>query len=84
MTKIEEIKERIILEGGYTDYEECIDLCMKEYAEFYTKQCLVIAAKEACVVCLGNDGIENYYNVDRDSILNLRFPSHDGTVAYRL
>lgn len=33
MSKIEEIKEQIILDGGYTDYEECIDECMRQYAE---------------------------------------------------
>jgi len=69
MTKIEEIKERIILEGGYTDYEECIDLCMKEYAEWYVRKCLEVVIKEYSHV------------LDRDSILSLHFPSHDGTEA---
>jgi hypothetical protein len=73
MTKIEEIKERIILEGGYTDYEECIDLCMKEYAEFYAKKVLEIAAGEARLRFDGD--IFQPHPVSK--ILNMKLPKHE-------
>lgn len=48
---------------------------LKEYAEFYAKECLEVAAEEANFMFTG-DGPEDY-EIDKDSILNIKLPEHD-------
>lgn len=74
MTKIEEIKDRIVADGGYTDYDDCIDQCMKEYAEYYAKKCLEIAAVDADCY---DRGYDLGHGVDPNSILNIKLPEHE-------
>lgn len=82
MTKLEEILEKNRLKTDhYADQEfeaygiVSIESAMKEYAEFYAKKCLEIAAKEANFMFTG-DGPEDY-EIDKDSILNIKLPEHD-------
>lgn len=53
---------------------------MKEYAENYAKECLIIAAEKACANFECIDivvGVENIYPyVEKNSILNIQLPEH--------
>lgn len=56
-------------------YEE-VESMMKEYAEWYAKKCLEIAAEKAKSIT----DIDKYIYgsiVDKDSILNIKLPEHD-------
>lgn len=51
-----------------------IESMMKDYAEWYAKQCLKIAADEA----IADMSFMNATAwVDKDSILNIKLPEHD-------
>lgn len=81
MTKIEELIQKHVdphvFIKGYGGLEDA----MKEYAEYYTRKCLEIVAKEASAdfECIGAVlGAENVYPfVDKDSILNIKLPEHE-------
>lgn len=94
MTKIEEIPhyEKILeknilyyveIENGNLESafvkDEVIE-SMKEYAEYYARKVLEIAAKEATASfeCVGAVlGAENVYPfVEKDPILNIKLPKH--------
>lgn len=99
MTKLEEILEKNRLKTDhYADQEFetygiiSIESAMKEYAEFYAKECLKIAAVCARLSVQGvtsleeyktdhiysNDGLQDLYvDIDKDSILNIKLPEHD-------
>lgn len=55
-------------------YVEDLVPIMEEYAEYYAKRCLEIAANNA--VALERDYNDDWY-VDTNSILNIELPSHD-------
>jgi len=46
--------------------------CMREYAEWYAKECLKIVAENAKTV-----RCPDYDKVNKDSILNIKLPEHD-------
>lgn len=91
MTKIEEIKYAVLEVTGATDYEDCIDQCMKEYAEVYARKVLEVAMNNATILYNGQSTrdriyyIEAYdssrkeqtFQVDPDSILNIKLPEHE-------
>ncbi len=81
MTKIQEIKEQIAYDGGYTDYEDCIDECMRHYAEWYAIKCLQIASESVKTEQVMNiqQGYEPFAEtrINKGSILNIKFPPHD-------
>lgn len=58
-------------------------LIAKEYAEYYAKKCLQIAAEEAQTKCIphrefgGADFCDSYEVVDKDTILNIKLPEHE-------
>lgn len=60
-----------------------IESMMRDYAEWYAKECLKIAAKEARTKLYipiedGCHDFKNMYDiVDEDSILNIQLPEHD-------
>lgn len=54
--------------------ETWVEVAMIEYAEYYAKRCLKIAAENA--VALERDYNDDWY-VDTNSILNIELPSHD-------
>lgn len=89
MRKIDEVIAKYvppICQGSH--YEEM----MKEYAEWYAKECLKIAAVSARLRVQGiisleeykadhiysNDGLQDLFvDIDVDSILNIQLPEHD-------
>ncbi len=86
MKKIEEILNNAtditpnpFIPNSFWRYE--IEKVMKEYAEFYAKKCLNIAAAQSCAnfecidVVLGAENINPY--VEIDSILNIQLPEHE-------
>jgi hypothetical protein len=99
MSKIEEIIEKNRNKTDhYTDQEfsdfgnVSVASAMKEYAEWYAKRCLEIAAKESKLRCQGitsleeffqssittNDGLQDIFvDVDTRSIKNIKLPPHD-------
>jgi len=88
MTKLEEIIYNYGLDDKDGDFEESI----KEYAEWYAKECLKIAAISAKLRVQGiisleeyysdhiysNDGLQDLYvDINVNSILNIKLPEHD-------
>ena len=78
MTKIKEIIDHYvppICQGSW--YEDM----MKEYAEYFAKKCLEIAAKEVTFEYEEYYRDGDYYmdivGIDSDSILNIKLPEHD-------
>lgn len=91
MTKIEEIIENNRLKTyHYADQDfvengaKSITSAMKEYAEWYAKRCLEIAAKEAQITSdetyewqqIVNEMGECPFYVDEDSIIDIILPEH--------
>lgn len=83
MTKLEEILKEIFPSiAGYTyDHKDIIELKLREYAEFYAKKCLEIAANEAEVMeewfYNRADDEDHRWVINKDSILNIKLPDHD-------
>lgn len=87
MTKIDELIKSICNKGGpyHPDWysEGDIENIMKEYAEWYAKECLQIAAQQATTMYYipVEDGCmmhtHAYDIVDPNSILNITFPEHE-------
>lgn len=89
MTKFEEV----IAKYNYdNDSFLSIKSMMRDYAEWYAKECLKIAAISARLRVQGvtslekyntdhiysNDGLQDLYiDIDIDSILNIKLPEHD-------
>lgn len=80
MSKILEMIERIRQNPQGWDtiefFEHDIETIMKEYAEFYAKECLQIAAENAESIT----DIDKYIYgsvVDKSSILNIDLPKHE-------
>lgn len=75
MTKIEELYWKIPrinrLELTYKDIHE---IC-QQYAEFYAKKCLEIAANEAMSYCPSNPTLESI--VFHNTIVDIKLPEHD-------
>lgn len=78
MTKIEEIFKKY--NSGFSHkeqyppwYEDIVEM-MKEYAEWYAKECLKIAADEAIA---DMSFMNSTVWVHKDSILNIELPNHD-------
>lgn len=68
----------------FSDYGHIsVASAMKEYATWYAKECLKIAADKATTTLYipVEDGCHDYKNmcdiVDKDSILNIKLPDHD-------
>lgn len=78
MTKIEQILDSNASEPYW---KNDILKAMKEYAEFYAKKCLEIAAQKAsanfeCIgAVLGAENVNPY--VEEESILKIKLPSHE-------
>jgi hypothetical protein len=81
MSKINEIKERLLELYSAVDYEEIIDRAMIEYAEYYAMRCLEIAAENAECEQFWRygqyDEEESYFDINKDSILNIQLPEHE-------
>lgn len=99
MPMLEVILERNRLRTShYTDQEFSdygnfsVASAMKEYAEYYAKECLKIAAVSARLRVQGitskeqyntdhiysNDGLQDLFvDIDVESILNIKLPEHD-------
>lgn len=89
MTKLEEV----IAKYNYdNDSFLSIESMMRDYADYYVKECLKIAAVCAKLRVQGvtsleeyktdhiysNDGLQDLYvDIDVDSILNIKLPEHD-------
>lgn len=75
MTKIEEIKNRILEQTD--DFESCVDRCMVEYAKTYARKVLEIAAREA--LSIEEPDYQGGYTctIDPNSILNIKLPEHE-------
>ena len=72
MNKIEELIEKYEKYEGLCDTESVKD-AMKEYAEYYAKECLEIAATKAQIYY----DVGGYHFIDSDSILNIQLPKHE-------
>lgn len=73
--KIEELLSPILVLQYKSDIE-LVENAMKEYAEYYAKRCLEIAADKAESIT----DIDKYIYgsiVNRDSILNIQLPEHE-------
>lgn len=76
--------------------DDWVEEAMQEYAEYYAKKCLEIAAKNAVIKSYIKPNLkgkhyrelldgESYnpmetiqmYKIDKESIINITFPSHD-------
>lgn len=92
MTKVDELIDSIYNKEERFDYTD-IEKIMKEYAEYYAKQCLAIAAEKALfsVSNSQNKKIWLYGNrmsvpivnrideihIFKESITNIKLPEHD-------
>ncbi len=70
--KIEELLSPILVLQYKSDIE-LVENAMKEYAEYYAKKCLEIAADKAECECGGYIGSE----IEPSSILNIKLPEHE-------
>lgn len=67
----------------FSDYGNfSVASAMKEYAEWYAKECLKIAAEQAYMSKQGvgmitNSGSIWNCEINKDSILNIKLPDHD-------
>lgn len=92
MTKIKEIIHTYNLDANRRYKNGSFTSAMKEYATWYAKECLKIAAISARLRVRGvtsleeyysdhiysNDGLQDFYvGIDVDSILNIKLPDHD-------
>jgi hypothetical protein len=81
VTTIEEIKEQIRLDGGYPDYNEYVNECMRHYAVIYAIKCLQIASESVKTEQVMNiqQGYEPFAEtrINKGSILNIKLPPHD-------
>ena len=78
MTKFEEILIRYNLNSP--GIPNSIEKPMKQYAEWYAKKCLKVAAEKA--LAYRKSVLANHYHqidivVDQDSILNIQLPNHE-------
>lgn len=82
MTKIEELIDSL---GNQYDWDDIqVSQIMREYAEFYAKKCLEIAAENATGTPKYDFSnpytstlIEDSVNIDENSILNIKLPEHE-------
>lgn len=88
VTKIKEIIYTHKLDANRRYKDGSFSSAMKEYAEWYAKKCLKIAAEQALLkkeftmgeaVYFTQETEENNYmmTVSKDSILNIKLPDHD-------
>ena len=81
MATIEEIKEQIRLDGGYPDYNEYINECMRHYAVIYAIKCLELAASAVTSKQVLNvqQGYEPFFEtvIDKNFIFNIKLPEHE-------
>jgi len=57
---------------GSSNYQQILE-AMQQYAEYYAKKCLKIAAKQATV----SGGLDEGFQVEQNSILNIKLPNHE-------
>lgn len=91
MNKIEEIIEKYDVHYGTPDslgygcfMTSDMISAMKEYAEWYAKRCLEVAAENATGIPIYDYSnpynvivLEDRVNIDFDSILNIELPDHE-------
>lgn len=92
MTNIKEIIHTYNLDANRRYKDGSFTSAMKEYATWYAKECLKIAAVSARLRVQGiisleeykadhiysNDGLQDLFvDIDVDSILNIQLPEHD-------
>lgn len=78
MNKIDELIDSIYNPKEKFDWID-IERIMKEYAEYYSKRVLEIAAKNAKWSCFPTKDDPTAFEeiVDKDSILNIQLPEHE-------
>ncbi len=78
MNKIDEILNKYRDITRWPEYPEITEdeyiQAMKEYAEYYAKKCLEIAAKEAC---LNEPKLDYRPSISKLSITDIQLPDHD-------
>jgi hypothetical protein len=85
MSKIEKLIKKIktkSLDYGIDVFDEYqIEQIMQEYAEYYAKKCLEIAAENVELFQEGyynrNDDLDYKWSVDRESITKIQLPEHE-------
>ena len=82
MSKIIEIIDRHDKETGpygrhLSDSSHNITQMMKEYAEWYAKECLKIATQNAVTSIPSHPHLHGIKAVDEASILNITLPEHE-------
>lgn len=87
MNKIEEIARKHFVVCNYKGSPDTIDgffedmeKAMQEYAEYYAKRCLEIAAEKAQIKfkeMYYTQGEQPKFIVNKESILNIQLPKHD-------